>query len=230
MLDGYISSAVISDCSRYRYVLSRPSELADPTSGTALFVMLNPSTADAKVDDPTIRRCRAFARTWGCAGIKVLNLYAYRATNPAELKTCGDPIGPDNDSWLLKLAINYRDVVFAWGANAEPERAAEVVDIFRRGRCRMLCLGTTKSGAPRHPLYVKGDTQLAEYIHPGSPIEKGPCLRCRQRVHVLGCRWCKDCYYPGIDEVYNKYRALLDEGCRRVDAAVRSGWKGAEEI
>lgn len=163
LLDGLVSNAVISDCGQYRYVLRRAGELPNPSSSVVLFVMLNPSTADAQFDDPTIRRCRAFARTWGCAGLTVANLYAYRATNPVELKTCPDPVGPDNDKWIGELAIKYRDVVCAWGANADPQRAAEVVRIFRKLKRRLLCLGTTQSGAPRHPLYVKGDTPLVEY-------------------------------------------------------------------
>ncbi len=64
----------------------------------------------------------------------------------------------------------------------------------------------------------------------GQSFANGTCLKCRQGVHVYGCRWCDDCYYPGIDEVYNDYRSMLEEGYRNVDAAVRSGWKGAEEI
>lgn len=153
--------ATLSPCGAYRYFLSRRSEVAHPDRGTALFVMLNPSTADASQDDPTIRRCRRFGRDWGCAGIAVANLYAYRATNPRELNHCPvDPVGSNNDLWLRRLALEYGDVVCAWGANAGPDRVKQVVRIFQNSGAQMWCLGTTKSGAPRHPLYVKASQPL----------------------------------------------------------------------
>lgn len=155
--------AVISPCGSYRYMLTRPSEHLFPTTGPAVFVMLNPSTADAEQDDPTIRRCRGYARSWDCAGIVVANLYAFRATSPKALLTCPDPVGPDNDEWLRELALEHKEIVCAWGANANPKRAAEVVKIFRDAGAKLWCLGTTKSGAPRHPLYVKGDQPLVEF-------------------------------------------------------------------
>lgn len=155
--------AVISSCGQFRYLLTRPSEIAHPERGTVLFIMLNPSTADATQDDPTIRRCRGFARAWGCAGIAVANLYAYRATQPRELLTCPDPVGPDNDAWLRRLASEYREAVCAWGANAPADRVQQVVRIFRNEGSWLWCLGVTKSGAPRHPLYVKGDQPLIQF-------------------------------------------------------------------
>lgn len=156
-------TAKISECGQYRYLLTRKSELEYPEKSTALFIMLNPSTADAEQDDNTIRRCRSFARGWGCAGITVANLYAYRATNPAELWTVDDPVGPDNDRELAALAREYGEAVCAWGANAKQERVDQVVEIFRKVGARLWCLGTTKSGAPRHPLYIKGDQPLIEW-------------------------------------------------------------------
>lgn len=129
----------------------------------ALFVMLNPSTADAEQDDKTIRRCRGFARDWGCAGITVANLYAYRATKPAKLWLADDPVGPDNDNHLRELAKEYGEVVCAWGADAKQERVDQVVEIFRKAGTRLRCLGVTKSGAPRHPLYIKADQPLTEW-------------------------------------------------------------------
>lgn len=125
--------------------------------------MLNPSTADASIDDPTIRRCRGFADRWECNGIVVANLYALRATNPEELWKAEDPVGPENDSWLHRLANEFDDVVCAWGSNAKQERVDEVVKIFRRYGCRLFHLGLTKSGQPKHPLYIKGDQPLIEW-------------------------------------------------------------------
>jgi hypothetical protein len=164
-------SAVISQCGAYRYLLRRPAprgpDIFQPCAGTALFVMLNPSTADATVDDPTIRRCKAFAYRWGCNGIAVVNLYALRSPNPAALWAHDDPIGPENDMWLRTAAREHETVVFAWGANAKDERVREVYEIFKGGPLRQIrCLGVTKDGAPRHPLYVKGDAPLVEWLPP----------------------------------------------------------------
>jgi hypothetical protein len=125
--------------------------------------MLNPSTADATQDDPTIRRCRGFAESWGHAGVTVANLYAYRATKPNDLWYTTDPIGPENDDHLYRLMKMYVDVVCAWGTNAKPERVAAFVELSRKAGVRLWCLGTTKSGAPRHPLYVKADQPLVEW-------------------------------------------------------------------
>ncbi|WP_116364391.1 DUF1643 domain-containing protein [Parahaliea mediterranea] len=156
-------SALISDCGKYRYWLRRPARIEHPTTGPALFVMLNPSTADAELDDPTIRRCRGFADSWDCAGIVVANLYAYRATKPTELWRTTGPIGPDNDDWLYRLLQEHGEAVCAWGANAEPERAAQFMDYAAEVGARLWCLGTTKTGAPRHPLYVRADQPLVEF-------------------------------------------------------------------
>lgn len=156
-------SARISSCGLYRWTLSRhwgPGE-------ALVFVMLNPSTADADTDDPTIRRCIGFAKREGYDGIVVMNLYAFRATKPATLLTCGDPVGLENDAYLQMLLTERvrrgLPVVAAWGANADrdPARVAEVLDLVAFVDWR--CLGTTKQGAPKHPLYIKGDQPLVPY-------------------------------------------------------------------
>jgi len=159
-------SAIISDCGTYRYVLSRSGDLY-PTCGPALFIMLNPSTADAELDDPTIRRCRAFAKTWDCAGIVVANLYALRATNPAALWAHPDPVGRDNDGTLATLIREHETIVCAWGTNAKPERVEAIRKMFNR-RSRPMCLGMTKHGAPRHSLYVRGDQPLIDWKGPAA--------------------------------------------------------------
>lgn len=156
-------SAIISACGRYRYQLTRPPIDRHTTAGPALFIMLNPSTADASVDDPTIRRCKSFAKTWDCAGIAVANLYALRATDPKELWLHTDPVGPDNDHYLRMLSFEYETVVCAWGANARPDRVKAIRDIFNGRHHRLMCLGATKQGAPRHPLYVLGSTKLIDW-------------------------------------------------------------------
>ncbi|MBN9356180.1 MAG: DUF1643 domain-containing protein [Herbaspirillum huttiense] len=157
-------SAIISDCGLYRYRLERDEGDALATRGPALFIMLNPSTADAAEDDPTIRRCRSFAKSWGCSGIVVANLYALRATDPRELWLHSDPVGPENDRHLQRLAIEHDLVVCAWGANARSDRVATVRDMFSDWGARLMCLGVTeRSGAPRHPLYVPSTQPLVEW-------------------------------------------------------------------
>lgn len=156
--DAPAGAAHISSCGRYRYMLRR-SWSGDPR---AVFVMLNPSTADALQDDPTIRRCIGFAKAWGCGGLWVGNLYAYRATNPRDLWTVDDPVGPDNDLWLASCALGVAGpVVAAWGAHARPDR----VDAVRRlpGMGSLEALGVTTAGAPRHPLYLPKAAQLAPW-------------------------------------------------------------------
>lgn len=155
-------TAVISADQQYRYMLTREfGDLCSPDEAQKLpFVMLNPSTADASLDDPTIRRCQRFARRDGHSGIVVVNLYALRSTDPAKLWQHSDPVGPENAIYLTEVAATYRNAVCAWGANAPPARVHEVVAIFLRAGAKLLCLGTTNDGSPRHPLYVKGETSI----------------------------------------------------------------------
>lgn len=159
-------SARLSECGMYRYSLSR---YWGPKRGL-VFVMLNPSTADASTDDPTIRRCMGFARREGNDGILVLNLYAYRATDPKALLSCTDAVGPENDGYLsmalTEQARRGTPVVAAWGANARPDRVGQVLSLVPGVDWR--CLGTTKQGAPKHPLYVRGDQPLVRYPNEAS--------------------------------------------------------------
>lgn len=160
-------SATLSDDGLYRYALTRRWA---PGGVPAQFVMLNPSTADADVDDPTIRRCVQFARALECAGIVVVNLYAYRATKPADLWLAEDPVGPDTDRILSTVARRSygsgAPLVAAWGANAKPDRVAQVLELVEAAGAQPTSLGVTKAGAPRHPLYVKGDTALTPWPAP----------------------------------------------------------------
>lgn len=164
-------SAVISECGKYRYQLTRRIS-AKPK--ICLFIMLNPSTADASEDDPTIRRCMNFARDWDCGELIVVNLFAYRATDPKELRAPDtvDPVGPENLDWVTR-AINrvtelYQGepagpVVCAWGANGtymDQDQTMlgwiEGLDSDFRPVIPM-CLKLTKAGHPGHPLYLKKD-------------------------------------------------------------------------
>lgn len=173
-IKGALREAVISDCGLYRYTLHRPPEVRHPERSTAALVMLNPSTADATQDDPTIRRCRGFARAWGCAGLTVLNLYALRSPDPAALWKAVDPIGPENDDYLRRIAREYGDVVCAWGGNAKPDRVATFLRIMARAAARLWCLGMTKDGSPRHPLYVRADQPLVPWTAAVARAAKEP--------------------------------------------------------
>ena len=153
--------AVISDCGKYRYLLRRAWDRDKPR---ALFVMLNPSTADATVDDATIRSCKRLSIDLGYGSFEVINLFGWRATNPGELETVPDPTGPDNER-IGDTAIERCDVVIcAWGAfPLARHNAVSMCARIRAMRPAVYCLGTTKSGAPRHPLYVKTGTPLQVY-------------------------------------------------------------------
>lgn len=174
-------SARFSRDRRYRYLLTRefrttsidptaPSP-APPDNGALLFVMLNPSVADARQDDPTIRRCIGFARRWGHARLDVANLYARVCTDPAHLFDDDNPIGPNNDAWLRRAAQRASRVVCAWGASGGRETAGRAIEVIRMLHAEGLHpqhLGLTASGAPRHPLYVAAATTPTPW-HPALP-------------------------------------------------------------
>lgn len=146
------ASAVISECGKYRYHLQR---VWDESRSRICWIMLNPSTADAEQDDPTIRRVIGFSRSWGAGGIDVVNLFALRATNPAALKKCSFryAVGPENDSWIFRIAESpdVSRVIAAWGRHGEyGGRDHEVLTSIRR---HVEQVG--EAPFPRHPLYLK---------------------------------------------------------------------------
>ena len=149
-----VREATFSQCGRYRYTLRRQWDNSKPY---VMFVMLNPSTADAVQDDPTVRRCIGFAQTWGYGGLLVGNIFALRSTNPNALYGLIDPVGPDNDAALEALHSEAALTVAAWGVHGKIYgRGASVLQLLASP---VYCLGTTKEGYPRHPLYIAGDTQ-----------------------------------------------------------------------
>lgn len=157
--------AKISDCGRYRYWLSR-----EWGPGPMLtFVMLNPSTADDQIDDPTIRRCIGFAKREGADGCDVVNLYGLRSTDPYALTVDADPIGPGNaeavGAALIAAAVSGFPVVCGWGAYQAigVAQVAKLVECARDCGVRLVCLGRTVKRAPRHPLYVRADTPFELY-------------------------------------------------------------------
>jgi hypothetical protein len=149
-------TAEFSRCRRYRYRLTRQWDAGLPWCA---FILLNPSTATATADDPTIRRAIGFARSFGCGGIEVLNLFALRATRPETLWHARDPIGPENDAFLEDLATRpVSPIVAAWGVHGTLRgRDKAVRSLFEARTVRLTCLALTRSGQPRHVLYLKAD-------------------------------------------------------------------------
>lgn len=158
--------AAISECGRYRWWLTR--RWGD--GPLCCWIMLNPSTADTEQDDPTIRRCMGFADRWGYGGIVVVNLFALRSTDPAELKRADDPVGQFNDESIEEHAKRSAFTVAAWGAHGSFRRRGRRVakalwDIGEAPHC----LGATKAGHPKHPLYLRADTEPMPLTTKGIP-------------------------------------------------------------
>lgn len=162
----YVTAATLSPDGLYRYDLGR--SWGDMEQMGVCWVMLNPSTADATEDDPTIRRCIAFSKAWGFGSLTVVNLFAYRATDPKALVRAAsegvDVVGPEND-WCIQLAVLGNEfTVAAWGTKGNLfGRDKQVLTMLAELREPVDCLDITKGGHPKHPLYVKGDTTLRPY-------------------------------------------------------------------
>ena len=169
--------AHISPCTFYRYNLVREWDVLKPI---CIFFMLNPSTADAEQDDPTIRRVVNFARRWGYGSVIIMNLFAIRGTNSDILKQCKDPIGPYN-YYIWKQGIEHPftifgsvDIYLAWGSKGGyMNQDLNCVKFLKReqekrkDKIRLYCLGLTKEGYPKHPLYLKKDLNLIPYTGRG---------------------------------------------------------------
>lgn len=158
--------ATFSPCERYRYRLHR---ILDRSLPVMVWVMLNPSTADYTKDDPTIRKCQGFARRREHGGVIILNIFAWRSTDPKVLPRIHDPIGPENDAHIdavmreiaptAECVLSRGTVVAAWGADpAARFRGGEVVERIRRTHQRVWFLGLTADGSPKHPLYLPYET------------------------------------------------------------------------
>lgn len=158
-----IKGAQFSGCRKYRYALWRTWEEGD---GHVMFIGLNPSTADETKDDPTIRRCVGYAKRLGYGGLYMLNLFAFRATNPKDLKRADDPVGPENDKFLRM----YFDVlgfnIACWGTHGDfMDRGKEVIELL--GRENLQCFSITKNGQPKHPLYLRRDAEIINLAQVG---------------------------------------------------------------
>lgn len=177
-LGGGASGATFSPCRTWRYCLWRrwverpihrsdcdlsPPGDDDPIVGydngnMVAFIGLNPSTADETADDPTIRRCIGFAKSWGCDGIAMLNLFAFRATDPKDMKAFRSPVGQLNDSAILRVTSKCRMTICCWGVHGGFKNRDSHVKalLFRK---QTFCLGKTKDGHPKHPLYLPASTE-----------------------------------------------------------------------
>jgi hypothetical protein len=126
-----------------------------------MFVMMNPSIADERSDDPTIARCQSFARDWGCGCLSVANTFAFRATNQRQLITVPDPIGPENDRHILAMAKKSKLIVVAYGQPHKRlrQRGVDVCAMLRRQGYQLHALKLNTDGSPRHPLYLSSDSK-----------------------------------------------------------------------
>lgn len=153
-----IKGAYISENGEHRYALWR---IWDKSAPCAMFIGLNPSTADAKNDDPTLKRCMGYANAWGYGGVYLGNLFAYRSTDPEKLYTVSDPIGPENDLQLCKMARKAAIVIAAWGnGGIYKNRACQIINMFSG----LHCLGQTKKEKPKHPLYLPSDLEPIPFV------------------------------------------------------------------
>jgi hypothetical protein len=144
----------------YRYRLWRVWECDRPRLG---FIMLNPSSADADQNDPTIRRCIGFAMAWGFGALEVVNLFAFRTASPRELRRADDPVGPENDRTILECAQRVDQIVVAWGNHGSFQGRDRAVIRLLDNLNNVYCLKPTKAGQPYHPLYANRETGLIRY-------------------------------------------------------------------
>jgi len=146
------STAIYSDCERYRYSLTR---VWDPAGQRVMFVMLNPSTATEVQNDPTVERCERRARALGYGSFQVTNIFAWRDTDPKKMRAASDPVGPENDAAILKGAGWADDIVAAWGTHgAHLDRGTAVEALLRGADQPLYHLGLSQAGHPKHPLYI----------------------------------------------------------------------------
>ncbi|MGR3323755.1 MAG: DUF1643 domain-containing protein [Pseudooceanicola sp.] len=159
--DGTVSRAVYSACGAYRYLLERAW---DPAGRRIAFVMLNPSTADERRNDPTIERCERRARAMEFGAFRVVNLFAFRATRPADLRRAGAPEGPDNAAALADAAAWADLLLAAWGVHGgHMGQGPRVAQALRAQGHALHHLGLTRDGHPRHPLYISYDILPGEW-------------------------------------------------------------------
>jgi hypothetical protein len=160
-------NAIISDCQKYRYALIR---VWDEFRPRVMFLMLNPSTADAEHDDPTIRRCIGYAKAWGYGGLYVCNLFAFRATNPTDLLKATFPVGVDNQRWIRSMSALSDIVVCAWGNSSIVSKLQKRLDPTYKPlewiQKPLYYLELSNAGTPKHPLYLSKKLMPVKFVHP----------------------------------------------------------------
>jgi hypothetical protein len=150
------SGAIIEGA--YRYLLWRTW---DATLPRALWILLNPSMADERLDDPTLRRCKGFSASWRFGGLEIVNLFAFSTPYPRDLYQATDPVGAANDQHIIAAAKRATCIVLAWGAHGgyrQRDRAVLAM-LMTQTALAPCCLGVTQSSSPRHPLYIAGNKQ-----------------------------------------------------------------------
>jgi hypothetical protein len=161
-----IKDAMFSPCRTWRYTLGRIWKQDAPLLAV---IGLNPSTADEREDDPTIRRCMRFAMDWGYGGLMMLNLFAFRSTDPEGLKSASDPVGPGNDEAIRRTVEIASETLVAWGRHGSLFGRDEAVERLL-SECEtggeVSCLEMNQNGSPKHPLYVKADIKRKYYPLP----------------------------------------------------------------
>lgn len=162
-------AAKFSPDRKYRYVLARRWGVVSKSAGWMTYIMLNPSTADALRNDPTIRRCISFAKREHYGGILVVNLYGIRATDSNTLSLFDDPVGPENDKWIRWAYDRAEITIAAWGNSVRKvpdheQRIVAVLDLVDYPyKSHLLCFGRTARGQPKHPLMLSNNAQLEDY-------------------------------------------------------------------
>jgi hypothetical protein len=160
------SRAAFSPDRKHRYALWRTW---DRSKSIVMFVGLNPSTADEVQNDPTVSRCIKYAEKWGFGGMIMSNIFAYRATDPGDMKAAADPVGSENDQWLLKLTDEASLIVAAWGNHAEHmDRGRAVMKLLENKKLH--CLAINQTGHPKHPLYCSGSLAPIPVPQPSNQI------------------------------------------------------------
>ena len=155
------SSAIFSSCANYRYILTREW---DVMKGKLMFIMLNPSTADQHVNDPTVHRCQERAMRMDFGGFIVCNIFGYKSTDPRELKNCPDPVGEANDRYILEAARIAEKIICAWGTHGLFRNRGKIVrKMLLDCDYDLHCLGINKNGTPKHPLYLPYKARIITY-------------------------------------------------------------------